>query len=110
MGARKSIEEVQQILKRLGKRQTISSPVFESSGQIAFHAEIKAKILQYTPSTWYGILIFMLSPAMGKDIMILIKSLLMWGIVTNPGNGYRLWEIPKTKKELKKLKGYPKWL
>ena len=38
--------------------------------------------------------------------MVLGKPLLMWGKVTNPENGYKLWESPKMEKELKKSKGY----
>ena len=39
--------------------------------------------------------------------MMLENPLLIWGKLTNPGNGYRLWERPKTERELKKPKGYP---
>lgn len=46
-GPGKSIEEVQQILKKLGMRQAIYTPVFESSGQVTFNAEIKANILRH---------------------------------------------------------------
>ena len=42
--------------------------------------------------------------------MMLGNPLLIWEKLTNPRNKYRLWERPKTERELKKPKGYPKWI
>ena len=65
MGPWKSIHEVQQLLRELGMRQAIHAPVFEGPDRATF---IGAKTLQATPSTWYGTLVSMLSPAVGQDI------------------------------------------
>lgn len=70
-------------------------------------ARMKAKILQSVPSTWYETLKCMLNPLWDKTFIILGSLLLMWGKLTNPGNGYMLWEIPGTERELQKPKGYP---
>lgn len=49
-------------------RQTIYNPVFEGSDQDTCTAGMKSKILQSSPTTWYGKLISMLSLVMGQDI------------------------------------------
>lgn len=36
------------------------------------------------------------SSVMGKTFMMLGNQLLIWEKLTNPGNGDRLWERPKT--------------
>ena len=36
------------------------------------------------------------SSVMGKTFMMLGNQLLIWGTLTNPGDGDRLWERPKT--------------
>lgn len=56
-------------------RQAIYTSVFECSDQVTFNADMKAKILQYTPSTWYGTLIFMMSPVVGQDLYDVRQSI-----------------------------------
>ena len=68
MGPWKSIEEMQQILRELGMRQAICTPVFEGPVQGTFTTGVKAKILQSVPSSWHGTLISMLSPVIVQDI------------------------------------------
>lgn len=58
----KSMEEVQQILRKLGRRQAIYTPVFEGPAQATFTAGVKAKVLQFTSGTQCRALISMLSP------------------------------------------------
>ena len=57
-----------QILRELGMRQAIYTPVFEGPDWATFTAGMKAKILQSTPMNWYGMLVFMLSPVVEQDI------------------------------------------
>lgn len=54
--------------RELGMRQSIYAPIFENPDQATFIEEIKAKIIQFIPSTWYGMLITILSSVMGQDI------------------------------------------
>lgn len=69
------IYKVQQSLRELGLRQAIYTSVFECSDQVTFNADMKDKILQYTPSPWYGMLIFMLSPVVGQGIYDVRQSI-----------------------------------
>ena len=91
--------------KRVGIRTGHLHLVFEGPNQAIFTAEIKVKILQSTPSTWYGALTSMLSPVMGQDIYDVGQSIAVWGKLTNPMNRYRQWERLERWGELKKLKG-----
>ena len=50
----------------------------------------------------------LLSPEVGKTCVMLGNPFLVWGKLTNPGNGYG--ERPKTKRELEKPKGDPNLL
>lgn len=60
--------------------------------------------------SWYGPLTSMLSPVVEQDLMTMDNLLLILGILTNPGNSYKLWERSKTEKELGKPRDYPNWL
>lgn len=64
----KSIEEVQQILRELGMRQMIYTPVFEVPDWATFTAGMEANTLQSEPRTWYGMPISRLSPVVGQGI------------------------------------------
>lgn len=56
-------------------RQAIHSPVYENPDRAMFTVEMKAKILQCIPSTWYGMLIFTLTLVLGQDIYNLEQSI-----------------------------------
>ena len=49
-------------------RQTIHTPVFEGPDWATFTIGMKAKLLQSTVSSWYGMLISMLSSVVEQDI------------------------------------------
>ena len=95
VGYWKSIEEVQ-VLRELGMRQAIHDPVFEGSAGATFTTGMKAKTIQSVPRSWYGTLIPMRAQLWDKTFMMLGSPLLIWWKLTNPGNGYRLWERPGT--------------
>lgn len=69
MGPWKSIQEVQQILRELGRRQAIYTPVFEDPDEATITAGMKTKIPPSVPSTWYETLMSRLSPAVEQDIL-----------------------------------------
>lgn len=71
-----------------------------------FTAGTKANILQLAHSTWYRKLISYWAQLWDKIFMMLDHPLLILGKVTNPGNGYGLWERPKTERELKMSEDY----
>lgn len=60
--------EVQQLLRGLGMRQTIYTPIFDIPDKAIFTVRLKSKILESTPGTWYETLISMLSSGVGQDI------------------------------------------
>ena len=49
-------------------RQATYAPNFEGSSWGTFIVGTKAEVLRFAPSTWYGMLISMLSPVVGGDI------------------------------------------
>lgn len=49
VGTWKPIQEIQQILRELGMRQTIYAPAFKGPDPVTFTAEVKAKIFQVYP-------------------------------------------------------------
>lgn len=64
----KSIQELQQIVRELGRRQATFEPASESSDQATFTSGMKARLLHSALSPWYGMLISMLCPVKGQDI------------------------------------------
>ena len=91
----KSAEEVQEILGELGMRQAIYAHL-KGTEWTTFSVGMESNTLQFTPSTWHGKLVSLLSLAVGQDIYD-SNSLLIWGKWMNPGDGYRwLCKRPKT--------------
>lgn len=58
----KSVEEILQILRKLGRKQAIYISVFEGPDQATFTTGMKAKELRFTSSIWYMAFTSMLSP------------------------------------------------
>lgn len=87
-------------------RQAIYAPVFKSPAA-HMHCKNESQDTPVHPQYWYETLKCMLNPLWDKTFIILGSLLLMWGKLTNPGNGYMLWERPGTERELQKPKGYP---
>lgn len=99
MGPWKTVEDVWLILMELRMKQ---APVFENHDQATFTEGMKTKILESGPSTWCGTLISMWTQLWNKMFMMLSNPLLILGKLSNPRNGYGLWERPEIERETQK--------
>ena len=70
----KSAEEVQEILGELGMRQVIYAHL-KGTEWTTFSVGMESNIFQFTPSTWHGKLVSLLSSAVGQDIYDVRKSI-----------------------------------
>lgn len=88
-------------------KQATCAPFFEDPDGAIFTAETRAKILQPTPSTCYGMLISMLSSVVGQDICDVGQSIADLG--ETDGSQERIWAVGKApnRGDVQKVRGYP---
>lgn len=101
----KSIQELQQIVTELGRRQATFEPAPESSNQATFTSGMKVRLLHSALRPWYGMIISMLCPVKGQDIYSVGRSTA--DLEETEKSSEQIHTMGKTQnRELKKPKDY----